>query len=111
MFFLCFGRHHQSDCPSKVKYKKCSGKHATLLHFDTRTSKDNDRTGNSKSNDQASNLFTKLCSSKHSVKNCNKTLLVDLILMSASVKKLRWYAMLDEQSSSTFVDPHSGGVL
>ena len=47
----------------------------------------------------------KLFGSKHSVKNCSKTLIVDLTLMSGPGKKMRCYAILDEQSSSTFVDP------
>ena len=58
--FSCFNRHLQADCTSKVKCKKCIGKHATLLHFDKRISKDDDRADNSKSNDQTSNLCIRI---------------------------------------------------
>ena len=107
--FLCFGKHVQSACNSNYNCEKCNGKHATLLHFDSKKkpayNEHNDNHSRKNDINPESNLCTKICGSKFLFKDCSKTLLVDISSPHKPGKNLRCYAILDEQSSSTFVDP------
>ena len=96
--FLCFGKHFKANCTSSIKCNTCSGRHNTLMHFDK-----NKSPNVTKANE--SNLCTAVCGNPLSSKSCSKILLVDVSVNGVSNKKLRCYAIVDEQSSSTFADP------
>ena len=96
--FLCFGRHVKSKCTSGQSCDHCKGSHHTLLHLEPQKEKVN-------SEKVESNLCTTICGSSNSSKSCSKTLLVDLSIEGQPGLTLRCYAILDEQSSSSFADP------
>ena len=96
--FLCFGKHFKANCTSSIKCNTCSGRHNTLIHFDK-----NKNPNVTKANE--SNLRITVCGNPLSSKSCSKILLVDVSLNGVSNKKLRCYAIVDQQSSSTFADP------
>ena len=111
--FSCLGPHFKKDCKTEISCEICKKKHATSMHDDSygtkrefTVKKDHKVSyvdANSRSNSTPSNLCTAICGGE-SGKSCSKVLLVDLSLPSKSNKILRCYAILDEQSSSTFVD-------
>lgn len=89
--FLCFGKHLKTDCRANIKCNSCGDKHHTLLHFEKKN--------------ESVNLCTHVCGSNDTSKNCSKVVLVDITLHGSSAESLRCYAIIDEQSNSTFVDP------
>ena len=56
------------------------------------------------SDNNQSNLCTEVCNS-HSTSTCSKVVLVDITLPSKSNLSLRCFCIVDEQSSSSFIDP------
>ena len=117
--FVCLGSHLKRNCTSKPMCTVCKGRHVTAMHRDRPISSDrservsspnfsNSKVSNShnydKSNSRVSNLCTKICGGDIA-KSCSKVLLVDLTLPSQSSRTLRCYAILDEQSTTSFVDP------
>ena len=92
--FLCFGKHRRSTCQSNLKCDNCGGLHNTLVHFEY------EQTTPANAN---SNLCSRFCGNPHSTKDCSKVLLVEVSHKSDPKKKLRCYAVVDEQSSSSFL--------
>ena len=99
--FSCHGPHMKSKCTSDVKCSICGLKHLSSMHVDKNSKSNSYR----QSSPPSSSLCTDVCGSKDTSKSCTKTVLVDIQMHGNSSKKLRCYAILDEQSSSTFADP------
>ena len=96
----CLGNHLRMNCTANAKCEKCKGKHLTMLHFDSNTS--NKQSSVTPSRNESS-LCTNFCNHTHMPQSCSKVLLVDVL--SNDSKSIRCYAILDEQSSSSFADP------
>jgi len=94
--FLCLGPHMRSNCNSNVKCDTCGNKHVSSMHHENVFDPARENTN--------SNFCTEFCG-KNGPKNCSKTLLVDLSMEGSSRTPLRCYAIIDEQSSSSFADP------
>ena len=97
--FKCFGNHMKSNCSVSVKCDRCLGNHLTAMHIDRNDSADTNP------DSTKSSMCTKTCNDPSSLKDCSKVVLVDLSLKSSDKAPLRAYAILDEQSNSSFVDP------
>ena len=110
--FQCLGPHLKKFCKTDVSCNLCSKKHPTFMHRDTalldRKYRANHESNVHDSAEEAvavsSNLRTNLCRPR-SIKSCSKVVLVELTMPSKSSKVLRCYTILDDQSSSSFVDP------
>jgi hypothetical protein len=96
--YLCLKRHRQRDCSKPPNCEKCDRKHLTIMH------KDYQKPEYKRETDEKTSLCTVLCGNKEIYKNCSKTVLVDVTLPNVSNKRLRCYCIIDEQSSSSFVD-------
>lgn len=108
MCFRCLGDHLKSDCTTCVKCDKCGRDHLTIFHFEENSyprSKLKSTQSASSLDVSRSSLCTKICKNKDHLKDCSKVLLVDLFLRGSDIKPLRCYAILDDQSTSSFVDP------
>ena len=109
MCFKCLGKHRQNKCKETPKCEKCSRKHLTVLHresFPERRENANERpTGSSDEANGSTSLCTRVCGDGQRHMSCSKTLLVDVTWPEKSSKRLRCYAIVDEQSSSSFADP------
>ena len=114
--FKCVGSHLIKNCPENVKCVKCDGNHCELMHNPsykpknkTKNSYESSKYTNINENDIHTNE-TNLCSAMRNdlvcSKSCSKTVLVELTLPDSSSKKLTAYAILDDQSSASFIDPH-----
>ena len=103
--FRCAMKHNAKDCNIDISCEKCSGKHKTVLHNDDYKPQARNDTATNNTNSEAKNLCTSLCNDALLGKNCSKTVLVELTLPSFSDKKMTTYAILDDQSTTSFVDP------
>ena len=128
----CLGRHARQDCTNEDSCSKCGkkGHHITLCHKNKKPvsatapnpSKPASATSTSKSRSpptistpkssaekgtegkETTNMCTQVCGNDKQGKSCSKTLLVE-IKAPGSSKTLRCYAILDEQSTTTFAAP------
>ena len=100
--YTCLGHHLRINCSSNVKCAKCQGKHLTILHFD---SKKQDKINTSYPPRNEATLCTNFNDNPLLSKSCSKTLLVEVFSKEIPSKRIRCYAILDEQSSSSFCDP------
>lgn len=91
--FACMGKHLRSNCNLTTKCSICNGNHVTSMHFEPRSEN---------APAPESSLYTTQCGTKHSAKSCSKTILVDLAIKGNPEKTMRCYAIIDEQSSSSF---------
>ena len=82
----------------------CKRRHATVLHSAEKSEVLADDKMKEKT-DQTTSLRTTTCKPQGGTKSCSKVLLVDATFPGASSKRLRCYAIVDEQSSASFVDP------
>ena len=89
----------KSNCSVSVKCDRCLGNHLTAMHIDRNDSADTNP------NSTKSSMCTRTCNDPSSLKDCSKIVIVDLSLKSSDKAPLRAYAILDEQSNSSFVDP------
>ena len=96
--FSCLGHHFKAECTSNIRCQKCSGAHHTILHYDKPA-------GEPSLLKSESNLCTAVCRNPSLAKSCSKVLLVDISVKGSAHRKLRCYAVIDEQSTSTFADP------
>ena len=94
--FQCHGNHLKSACTVSVKCSKCRFNHLTSMHYER--SLDQSPNANSETN-----LCTKV--NRFVSGSCSKTVLVDLSLPGVSGETMRCYAIIDEQSTSTFAHP------
>lgn len=101
--FRCLGKHLRSQCKETVECEKCNKPHLTVLHREFKNKPDNN--DKSKNESQASSLCTRICGPGASNLNCSKTVLVDVSVAGNPDKRIRCYAIIDEQSSSSFADP------
>ena len=105
--FLCFSLHLRKNCKQDIKCSKCSKTHNTLLHRDT--VKPPGPAGSTESTNKTSmvktSFCTRVCHDSNGLKNCSKTLLVELTLKGQPHRTLRCYAIVDEHSDATIVDP------
>ena len=99
--FRCFGKHLQSNCDVKVSCNVCNGPHNSAMHRDKPNHAHFQISRADKGN---TNICTKVCGDQQS-KSCSKVLLVDLSFPAKSKAALRCYCIVDEQSSTSFVDP------
>jgi len=102
--YICLGPHLKSSCPRNITCKICQGKHATAVHREPSNSKFQNSECNNAFNETVGNLCTAVCGGNKQ-RSCSKVLLVDVNLPSKSSKSLRCYAIIDEQSSTSFADP------
>ena len=99
--FRCFGAHVAKSCKEAVKCNECgSNRHSTLMHDDSYSSLAGK---NETPSSETKNLCTDICSSEKG-KICSKTLLT-FIKHRDSKKTIKGYVIIDEQSSSSFIDP------
>ena len=105
--FKCLGKHLQNNCKEGPKCDKCSRKHLTILHRENFSSKRVSKNTTEQTNNESNptSLCTRVCGNKKLHLSCSKTLLVDVTWPGNSQKTLRCYAIVDEQSSSSFADP------
>ena len=115
--FNCLGHHQAKTCKSKVKCFKCSGRHISLMHDDVyfknisvQAGKETKKVPVPEQKEKSSTQFEKtkgLCTSigedGRRVKICSKTLPVQL-RSSNGKTTLDCLAIIDEQSTHTFVD-------
>ena len=115
--FKCLSADHDraANCTTKTTCKKCNKPHHTALHDDnfrprpkkpetcsnTDTSTNKQRKVNGEQN-LCTAVSNKTIASEQS---CSKTFLVQLSLPNLTSKCLTCYAIVDDQSSSSFVDP------
>lgn len=100
--YLCFEMHMKSECKQDITCSKCKKPHNTLLHRDYPPSTENVE-------QRFTREATSYCMSASGETkglSLSKTLLVDITFPENTSKSLRCYALIDEQSSSSFVDPH-----
>ena len=107
--FRCFGKHLQSVCTTEVVCSTCHQNHHTIMHKPSHNFRNNPST-KSKPNETDSpgnsNLCTEVCGYQAN-KTCSKVILVDLTIPAKSNRSLRCYCIVDEQSSSSFIDPRA----
>ena len=108
--FICLGNHVAARCPRTVKCSQCSGSHHSLMHYHKRNYNSSSSVAKGNTGEDAPNtqevdkaLCTKVCGNEAGRK-CSKTVLVD-IFIDDKIDPLRCYAVLDEQSTSSFADP------
>ena len=83
-------------CSSSTSCNHCKGPHIGIMHnFDRK---------HERHQQGKSNMCTKVFGENSASKNCRKIVLVD-VTREGSCKSLRCYAIIDEQSTSTFADP------
>ena len=102
--FKCTGNHMIKSCPSDLKCDLCNGNHSALMHKERRDPEYSDKYKRGGS-EQRNSLCTRVCNNYKYARNCSKTLLVELSLPNISDRVLKTYAILDDQSSSSFIDP------
>ena len=105
--FSCLGPHLQNNCDSESTCKVCKGNHISLMH-PYQSSNKSEASSNSQSSDGGTStkrsLRTNIFDEGKCIKNCSKTLLVDLSLKSDPSQKIRCYAIIDEGSNCTLID-------
>lgn len=111
--YRCFGSHLSYRCQSGIICSNCSKPHNVLLHTDHRVQElplqpivadtESDDCTNLKSTPV---LCSKVCGSPSQTKTCGKTLLVEVKCPQNSERTLLCYAILDEQSDTSFADPN-----
>ena len=125
--FNCLGAHRAKFCKADVKCSKCERSHLTIMHDDeyyqrssreTYSNKTNrsqptyDKTKNAESNKLTAtkNCCTSLAEDGSMVKICSKTVPVQ-VQASPDGPIVRCLAIIDEQSTHTFVDDQLIGLL
>jgi len=111
--YNCLGPHLKRDCTVRVTCKLCKGSHTTVMHkrsddLNNSGAKPKGTTSSASDISQPNRSPANLCtnvSDNHRPRSCSKVLLVDMQFPGKSSKSLRCYAIIDEQSSSSFVDP------
>ena len=104
--FNCLASHQSRACKTSEKCSKCPGRHLTLMHNDNfkgikNAEKDN-RAEDTKSEPPHKSLCTNSNEGSSAVRVCSKTLPIEI--QSSSGRTLKCLAILDEQSTRTFVD-------
>ena len=108
--YRCLGKHLRQYCHSKQTCASCEATHHTLLHLDSASSqgaKSKTSDSNSQSREQdtkRSTLCTVYGNGHLSAKSCSRTFLVT-VKAPRQKKVLKCYAIVDDQSNSTFADP------
>ena len=100
--FKCLGKHLRTQCKAFVKCDVCSKGHLTVMHRDFSEKKSIDEDKNESF--QEAHLCSRVCGSSNAGYNCSKTVLVDVTVSGHLNRKIRCYAIVDEQSSSSFAD-------
>ena len=115
--FTCMGPHIKTECNVEVSCEKCQGPHHTALHvgkskeMKNYSAHDNEISQSSDNSDKKNqSLCTKLCGDNSSV-NCSKTILVNLSHKDNPSVSLKAYAIIDEHSNCTLIDPKVLNVL
>ena len=109
--YKCTQSHMSRDCTVNAKCEKCKWNHITLLHKDSfKGDNDNAKGASRDSNDSSTrnvetNLHTSVQTKQTFAKSCSPTVLVEIYLEDAPSKRLQTYAILDSQSSGSFIDP------
>ena len=101
--FRCLGKHMKSACTSALKCSTCQGDHASLLHFEPKP-KNNVESEQHLNHDKTSLRTTSHLKNSDEI-DCSKVVLVDVWSKSRSKTPLRCYAILDDQSDSSYADP------
>lgn len=115
--YNCLGKHYSSACDSLVECSICSRGHCTAMHSQKSntprptTTLENGTVQAEESAPHSGSLCTALCGNPKKFKSCSKVLLCNIFHESIPSKILKCYVILDEQSSSTFMDPSAAKFL
>ena len=102
--FKCLDQHMRKYCKANLKCEVCSKNHCTAMHqvsFKKNTENKNDK----EANHEVKSLCTTICNDPSANKNCSKTVLIDVMSQDVPGKVLRCYALIDEMSDCTLMDP------
>ena len=100
---LCFkylGCHFVRECRSSVSCEECDGPHPTVMHEEKNLVGQPDKS-------PRQTLHTTARGNRGTTddpQNCSKTVLVDLCMAGSPERKLRVYAILDDQSNTSLID-------
>ena len=104
--FRCLGRHLRRTCQSQDRCDSCqSDHHAHLCDSASRTSPTPAATTTPATTPAQSTATTLACADASNSTTFSKTLLVDVHASSSPRPPVRCYAILDDQSTSTFAAP------
>lgn len=106
--FRCLGQHMRKECTENIRCESCSSvNHRTIMHSE-HWNRDitGERPINKKDLPDTHAITLRSSTSKDTKgRSCGKTLLVDLWHESNPGKRVRTYAILDEESTSSFAHP------
>lgn len=110
--YRCFSSQHMlKKCNSNLKCSVChSVTHHTLLHVNGLGQNGGEKS-NKDSNEPVLSNCTQICGNKFSGKSCGKIVLVNIYSSSQPERKVRVYAILDEQSNRTLAKPELFSLL
>ena len=108
---LCFGclkvGHRSRDCRIRHTCKRCKGKHPTIMHEDRNSEADKQvkETASEESNQVKERAPEVSCKAINGEDTCSTSMIVPVWLSTSEnpTREVLTYAMLDTQSSSTFV--------
>lgn len=106
--YKCTLPHYANDCRVKLECGRCQGKHHTVLHRDYPILAGNNPAEVSGqeilpvSLPNNNSFCTNICNSNFDV-SCSKTMLVD-VTHPNTLKKIRIYCILDDQSNCSLID-------
>ena len=104
--FRCLGNHFSSKCHQNVKCETCGNRHLTILHRGKNPMKNDGKMKPKKliTKEKTSSMCSTICGSGRSGLSCSKTVLVEVWIPGSTRPCLRCYAILDDQSNSSFAD-------
>ena len=102
----CLGKHKMSDCRMKVRCDICSLENHTTVMHNNRKRQNNSREVNQEESEteehSGTSLRTAVRDKQTNVKDCGKTLLVDVMSPNNPDQTFRTYALVDDQSTNSF---------
>ena len=105
--FNCLGKHLSSSCNTNIKCNTCKGNHCTVMHKERKfiaREVNHSANNDSETNRNNTSLCISLCGNPNVNKSCSKTLLCDVFHKNDSTNVTRCYVIVDEQSTSSFID-------
>ena len=108
--FNCLGNHMSTSCDTEKICEICNKSHCTIMHkkkrFDSNHRYDDRKQSYSEGTVEgsSSSLCISLCGSSSISKSCSKTLLCSVFFKHHPEKVIKCYVIIDEQSTSSFID-------
>ena len=111
--FRCFlPGHIASQCKVKVKCDTCSSdRHQTLLHKEKTTGNQEPKEKPKQDGEEVTSSRMKIGASTSGNVSCSKIALVDVFHPDRRDKKIRVYAIIDEQSNASMISPELADEL